>query len=245
MKAFWRRAGICEVLADQVGRRKFGFAVERALFAMVANRACAPNSKLYCYEQWLQEDVRLSGTQDLELHHLYRAMDFLEAHKGAIEEAIYFRIADLFNLEVDLIFCDTTSLHFEVDEENQGVGENDQVCGGIPAGAKTYKALRERGKSKNGRGDVLQIVVGLAVTRDGFPVRHWVFPGNTLDVTTVKRIKADLRGWQLSRCVVVGDAGGCIKARRTTPRPPTSLGTPFRPWACWPGAPWGLCAACP
>ena len=116
-------------------------------------------------------------------------------------------MADLFNLDVDLIFYDTTSLHFEIDEEDQGAGENEQVHGSTPAGGKTYKALRKRGKSKNGRGDVPQIVVGLAVTRDGFPVRHWVFPGNTVDVTTVKRIKADLKGWQLSRCVFVGDAG--------------------------------------
>ena len=52
-----------------------------------------------------------------------------------------------------------------------------------------------------------QIVVGLAVTRDGLPVRHWVFPGNTVDVTTVKKVKEDLRGWKLGRCVFVGDAG--------------------------------------
>ncbi|MCK6576457.1 hypothetical protein L6V77_35895, partial [Myxococcota bacterium] len=52
-----------------------------------------------------------------------------------------------------------------------------------------------------------QIVVGLAVTRDGLPVRHWIFPGNTVDVTTVQQVKADLRGWQLGRCVFVGDAG--------------------------------------
>lgn len=207
LEAVWNRVGIAEVLAEQVGRRKVDFAVERAVFAMVANRACAPSSKLYCYEQWLQEDVRLTGTEDLELHHLYRAMDFLEAHRERIEEAIYFRMADLFNLDVDLIFYDTTSLHFEIDEEDQGVGEDDHVRGSLPAGAKTYKAARKRGKSKNGRDDAPQIVVGLAVTRDGFPVRHWVFPGNTVDVTTVKQIKSDLKGWQLSRCVFVGDAG--------------------------------------
>lgn len=50
-------------------------------------------------------------------------------------------------------------------------------------------------------------MVGLAVTREGFPVRHWVFPGNTVDVTTVEQVKADLRGWQLTRCLFVGDAG--------------------------------------
>ena len=207
LEQLWNRVGIAEVIAEQVGRRSFDFSVERTLFALVANRACAPSSKLYCYEQWLKEDVRLSGTQDLELHHLYRAMDFLEAHKETIEEALYFRIADLFNLDVDLIFYDTTSLHFEIDEEDQGAGEEDVVRGSEPAGAKTYKAPRKRGNSKNKRTDVPQIVVGLAVTRDGFPVRHWVFPGNTVDVTTVKNIKADLKGWQLSRCVFVGDAG--------------------------------------
>ncbi|MFV2072664.1 MAG: hypothetical protein ACC742_08430 [Thermoanaerobaculales bacterium] len=47
---------------------------------MVANRAVAPSSKLNCYEQWLAEDVRIDGTSELSLHHLYRAMDFLEAH---------------------------------------------------------------------------------------------------------------------------------------------------------------------
>jgi transposase len=54
---------------------------------------------------------------------------------------------------------------------------------------------------------VPQIVVGLAVTRDGLPVRHWIFPGNTVDVTTVAKVKEDLRGWQLGRCVFVGDGG--------------------------------------
>ena len=50
------------------------------------------------------------------------------------------------------------------------------------------------------------MVVGLAVTRDGFPVRHWVFSGNTVDVSTVAEVKEDLRGWRLTRCVFVGDA---------------------------------------
>jgi hypothetical protein len=207
LEAIWHRLGIDEVIAQQLAYHKVDFAVERALFAMVANRACAPSSKLYCYEQWLRDDVRIDGTHTLALHHLYRAMDVLEAHKEAIEQALYFRLADLLSLDVELIFYDTTSLHFEIDEIDWGVGEEDLVEGSLAAGAKTYKAPRKRGLSKNGRGDAPQIVVGLAVTRDGLPVRHWVFPGNTVDVTTVAQVKADLRGWQLSRCVFVGDAG--------------------------------------
>jgi hypothetical protein len=207
LEALWERLGICATIEKQAASRKLGFPVERALFAMVANRACAPASKLYCFEQWLREDVRVRGAGDLALHHLYRAMDFLEANKDAIEREIFFQVSDLLTLDVDLIFYDTTSLHFEIDEIDHGTGPDDTVRGSKPAGAKRYKAPRKLGHSKNGRNDAPQIVVGLAVTRDGLPVRHWIFPGNTVDVTTVQQVKADLRGWQLGRCVFVGDAG--------------------------------------
>ena len=207
VEELWKRVGLDKIIKGRVRRRRFGFDVERAVFAMVANRALAPCSKLYCFEQWLREDIRIDGTDKLELQHLYRAMDFLEAEKEAIEKAVYFNLADLLNLDVDLVFYDTTSLHFEIDEEDEGAGEEDLVRGSTLAGSKKYKAPRKRGYSKNGRGDVPQIVVGLAVTREGLPVRHWVFPGNTVDVTTVKQVKDDLRGWKLGRCVFVGDAG--------------------------------------
>jgi len=207
LERLWQRLGIAEIIREKARGTKLEFDVERALFALVANRALAPCSKLYCWSQWLGEDIRIDGCQDLELHHLYRAMDFLEANKETIEQAIFFRLSDLLNLDVDLIFYDTTSLHFEIDEEDSGSGPEDLVPGSQISGGKMYPAPRKRGYSKNGRSDAPQIVVGLAVTRDGLPVRHWVFPGNTVDVTTVKKIKADLKGWSLGRCVFVGDAG--------------------------------------
>lgn len=216
LEQLWRRLGIPEVIAEVLAERKFDFDVERALFAMVANRALAPSSKLYCYEQWLKEEVHLEGAAGLELQHLYRAMDVLEANKDAIEKALYFRMADLLNLDVEIVFYDTTSLHFEIDEPDQGSGPSDEVQGSQAAGRKSYAALRKRGHSKNGRFDAPQIVIGLAVTRDGFPVRHWIFPGNTVDVTTVAKVKEDLKGWRLSRCVFVGDAGMVSKANLET-----------------------------
>ncbi len=131
---------------------------------MVANRALEPYSKLYCWEQWLREEIFLPSARSLELHHLYRAMDFLERHKAEIEKAVYFKVADLMNADVDLIFYDTTSLHFEVDEEDERTRTKE---------GRAYAPLRKRGYSKNGRDDAPQIVVGLAVTRDGLPVRSW------------------------------------------------------------------------
>lgn len=225
LEGTWKQLGIDAVIRQQAGTRQFGFDVERALFALVANRACAPASKLYCHEQWLKEDAHIEGTQSLKLHQLYRAMDFLEANKDAIEQAIFYRVADLLNLDVEVIFYDTTSLHFEIDDEDNGDQEG-KVQGSLAAGKKTYAAPRKRGHSKNGRSDAPQIVVGMAVTRDGFPVRHWVFPGNTVDLTTVAKVKEDLRGWQLTRCLFVGDAGmvsqaNCPRRRETGLIPPT------------------------
>src|SRR3954469_24877656 len=74
-------------------------------------------------------------------------------------------------------------------------------------GGKLYAPLRKRGHNKEGRDNQPQVIIALAVTRDGMPVRSWVLPGDTADVTTVARIKDDLRAWRLGRCLFVGDAG--------------------------------------
>ena len=211
LDCLWRELGIDQVIAAHAPTRRDRQPLERALFALVANRALQPYSKLYCHEQWLREEVFLPGQAQLALHHLYAAMDLLEAHKVEVEQAIYFRMADLLNADVDVIFYDTTSLHFEIDAEDAGSSQGSRAAGG-----REYPALRTRGHSKNGRGDAPQIVVGLAVTRDGLPVRSWVWPGATPDVTTVEQVKADLRGWRLGRCVFVGDAGMNSEANRRT-----------------------------
>jgi hypothetical protein len=208
LEQLWQRIGMPErlpaLVRDDTRRR---LPVERACFAMVANRCLAPASKLYLYEQWLREDVRIAGAEGLELHHLYRSMDFFERHREPLEKELFFRIADLFACDVELIFYDTTTLHSEIDGEDAGGAEDATLRGSHLAGAKRYPALRQRGKAKNRRNDVPQVIVGLAMTRDGLPVRSWVFRGDTVDVETVAQVKADLRGWKLTRSVFVGDAG--------------------------------------
>ncbi len=201
LEALWAELELGQVIAERTHRQGTRQPFERALFAMVANRALEPYSKLSCHGQWLSEEVFFPQREGLALQHLYRALDFWETHKQEVERAVYFRMADLMNADVDLIFYDTTSLHCEIDVEDE---------------AANGPALRRYGKSKNGRGDVPQVVVALAVTRDGLPVRSWVFPGNTADGTTVERVKADLRGWKLGRCVFVGDAGMNSEENRRT-----------------------------
>jgi hypothetical protein len=209
LEQLWKKVGLDKILPkltkDDTRRT---LPVERACFAMVSNRSCAPSSKLYCFEQWLHEDVHIEGTEGLDLHHLYRSMDFFEKHKEQIEEDLYFSVADLFNVDVELVFYDTTTLHFEIDEEDADGAESATVTGSKLAGSKKYEALRQRSKSsKNKRSDLPQIVVGLAMTRDGLPIRSWVFRGDTVDVETIKQVRKDLKGWKLTRSIFVGDAG--------------------------------------
>jgi transposase len=194
----WGELGVEQILLKQVPRRRKAAELVDAIFAMVANRALDPYSKLHCWEQWLTEEVFLPKLWQLDLHYLYFGMDLLEAHKAEVEKGVFFAMADLMNADVDLIFYDTTSLHFEVDEEDDAVQSKK---------GREYPPQRKWGHAKNGRDDVPQIVIGLAVTRDGLPVRSWVLPGNTGDVTTVEQVKQDLRGWRLGRCVFIGDAG--------------------------------------
>jgi transposase len=203
--ALWEELGIGPLLREKMQQDGCEAPHETALFAMTANRLARPASKLACYERWLADEVYWPEAKTLALDHLYRALDFLLCHIDSIEQELFFRTADLFNADVDLIFWDTTTLYFEIDDEDDdGEVWHDQA---IPA-------LRKRGHHKEGRDGNPQVVVGLALTRDGLPVRSWVFPGNTADVTTIHHLKDDWRGWRLNRCVFVGDSGMFSEANR-------------------------------
>ena len=204
-RALWEELGIGPLLRAKMQQTGCEAPHDLALLAMTANRLARPGSKLACYEQWLADDVYWPEAHALALEHLYRALDFLLSHIESLEQEIFFRTADLFNADVDLIFWDTTTLYCEIDDEDE---ESE------PWQTRMIPALRKRGHNKEGRDNNPQVVVGLALTRDGLPVRSWVFPGNTADVTTITHLKDDLRGWRLNRCVFVGDSGMFSEANR-------------------------------
>jgi hypothetical protein len=194
LDALWRRLGVAKAIAAAVGARRFQTDVERVLFALVCNRALRPFSKLAAAE-WASRDVHIPGLAEMDEDQAYRAMDGLgEADcEAGVQEAVFFACADLLNLEVDLLFFDTTSTYFERDEPEAGAD-----------GSPGFRAL---GHSKDHRPDLPQVVIGLAVTREGIPVRVWVWPGNTSDQTVVRQVKDDLAGWRLGRCIWIVDRG--------------------------------------
>ena len=192
IEALWEKIGLKKACADIAKADGAPVYYERALLAMTANRLCSPKSKLGVWDRWL-DTVYLPSCNELKLRHMYEAMDLLYEHASQVEKAVFFHTANLFNLEVDLIFYDTTTASFSTDYEDDPELNPDTT-------------LRCFGHSKEGTWSP-QVVVALAVTREGIPVRSWVMPGNTADTSTIKKIRADLRGWNLGRALFVADSG--------------------------------------
>jgi transposase len=200
LDALWARLEIGASIKRIADGRRFTTAVERVLFALVANRAIEPMSKLSATE-WASQDVVIPHLAGMDDDQAYRAMDLLveaDTH-GQVQEAVFFAVAHLLNLEVDVLFFDTTSTYFERDTEDP-----DEPGEGDHAGREGF---RRYGKSKDHRDDLPQIIIGLAVTREGIPVRCWCWPGNTQDQTVLAEVKDDLRAWKLGRVITVVDRG--------------------------------------
>jgi hypothetical protein len=210
LDALWQQLGIGPAMRELLKGRRLDASAERVLFALTANRALAPSSKLAA-ARWANEDVLVTGLPATTDDACYRAMDWLLQIREALEKRVFDRAAEVLGLEVDLLFFDTTSTYF-VTEEADAPAARDQQGNLVPGGAGDAGNGREAGfrtwgKSKDHRDDLPQIVIGMAVTRDGIPLRVWCWPGNTADSALIRQVKDDMRGWSLSRVVWVADRG--------------------------------------
>lgn len=188
LEALWQRLGIAKVIKELVKDRQFVTPIERLCFAMVAGRILSPGSKL-SLEHWVSQKAFIKGLEAVDVHNLYRAMDFLIESNDELQKAVFTEVARSTNLDVDLIFLDTTNTYFETDEDPSEEG------------------FLKRGHSKDGHPELPLVSIAFAVTRTGIPIRSWVFPGNTSDQTIVAQVKHDLGEWNLGKVVMVQDAG--------------------------------------
>jgi IS4 transposase len=220
LDGLWRRLGIDTAMTKLLAKRRVSSPFERVLFGLVANRALAPSSKLAAAD-WITHDVHIDGLPDTSDDVCYRAMDWLHDVREHLERAVFGKVANLLNLEVDLLFFDTTSTYFELEDPDEPVArdehghplpdnsatQDDGKDDGKDDGAANRVGFRTYGKSKDSRDDLPQIVIGMAVTRDGIPVRVWCWPGNTNDSALIRQVKDDMRDWTLSKIVWVADRG--------------------------------------
>jgi transposase len=234
LDALWRRLGIDTVMSRLLAGRKRDPRTERVLFALVANRALAPGSKLAA-AGWINRRAHIDGLTETSDDACYRAMDWLLDIAGDLEREVFWQVATLLDHEVDLLFFDTTSTYFETEHPDDPVvrdargqpvpdpssstasdtdtggtdtggtdtGDTDTGGTGTAAGV----GFRTYGKSKDSRDDLPQVVIGMAVTRAGIPVRVWCWPGNTTDSALIRQARADMRDWTLARVMWVADRG--------------------------------------
>jgi hypothetical protein len=224
LDGLWQRLGIDALLRRLAAGTRRDPIVERVLFTLVANRALAPSSKLAA-TSWVAHDVHIPGLEQVSDDACYRAMDWLIQVEEQLARGVFDAVAHLLNLEVDLIFFDTTSTYFETEDADEPVWRDDHGrivehdpddgdSGEPPAGATGRAGFRSRGKSKDSRDDLPQVVVGMAVTRDGIPVRVWCWPGNTSDSPLIRQVKDELRDWTLGKVIWVADRGFTSKENR-------------------------------
>ena len=210
LDGLWRRLGIDAVIRGCVKDRRLDSAVlERTLFALVANRALAPSSKLAA-TGWVAGDVHIDGLDQVSDDACYRAMDELHAMEGDFGKKVHDNLAHLLNLEVDLLFFDTTSTYFETGDADEALPRDEKgrrTGADGDGGAADAAGFRSHGKSKDSRPDPPQVIVGMAVTRDGIPVRVWCWPGDTGDSALIRQARDDMREWTLARIIWVGDRG--------------------------------------
>ena len=201
----WEQTGCRQAIEAFTGGRRFRFSLERAVFLTVLHRLFDPGSDRSA-EKW-KELYRIEDTESLQLHQLYRTMNWLgeeldsteqvgrtpfvpRCRKDLIEEELFSQRRDLFS-SLDLVFFDTTSIYFE--------GRGGETIG-------------KRGNSKDHRPDLAQMVVGIVIDAEGTPICCEMWPGNTTDVKSLIPVVDRLcRRFSINQICIVADRGMTCK----------------------------------
>ncbi len=180
--------GIKKILEKSFKNIKTDFNVEDALFNLILNRLSSPCSKNATTE-WQENQYDIN---EYDVHQYYRAMDHLHDKQEEIEDQLFQTMKSQSKTsakDLSIALFDTTSVVY--------YGEGDEE-----------ESLLKHGFSKARRSDLKQIVVGLAMTKDGIPISHEVFSGNTNDQTCFKEtIHKFSRKYTEPNVTFVGDRG--------------------------------------
>jgi hypothetical protein len=189
-KRIWDRLGLGRYFERYLEERRITFDAVEIIFTMVLNRLLEPRSELGA-RKWVES---LYGIKDIgDLHQWYRALDFLIEHKDELEVDLYEADRDLFNQETPkgypMVLMDTTSVVYFGDGEKA-------------------EDILDYGYSKEKRFDLKQVIVGVLMTRDGIPIGHEVYPGNTNDINAFREMIHSVGGrFKIRRVIIVCDRG--------------------------------------
>ena len=194
-RQLWNNMKLTEIISGQIRKQEGRVKINAAAYVevMTVNRCVNPLSKLAA-SRWKGDTCYklMKGYGDLsdEVEYYYRSMDYLLKVKDVVELEIFKRLETLFSINVKLTFYDITSTFFYTD--NCSIGKN--------------------GHSRDHRPDKEQIVIGVVTSDEGYPIKHYVFTGNTKDETTVSEVVSDLKNqFNIEETVFVGDRGMITK----------------------------------
>lgn len=190
LEKLFHRYGIDKILQEiACAHPKLTIDIRKIIFTLVACRFIRPGSKLKVFEHWQKKLYPEMISKKIELHQIYRVIDILSKYKEKIENNLYWQDRDLFNMQVDIVLYDLTTLRFESTREDRG-------------------SLRRFGYSKEMRSDCTQVVLGLLVDTHGIPLGFEVYPGNTFEGKTLEDIVRKMRKkFKVRRFIFVADRG--------------------------------------
>lgn len=186
-KFIWKKLKLDTIISDCIGKKHtLHYDITQAVFSMVVNRLLSPSSKLKHYNT-KENYTLLEQHEENELHEFYRGLEHLSESKERIEEMLFEVRRDLFNQELDVVFYDVTTYHFESQRASE---------------------LLNYGFSKANKVNEVQVVMGLLIDSEGLPVAYELFEGNTFDSKTLPGILTALKErFLIKRIVIVGDKG--------------------------------------
>ena len=172
----------------EIAKEKFMMAVTAILAGRFYHRNDASERSTHL---WYTDKVYLPDKITLTDEDFYRSLDVLIESKDEIERRYYEQNLNLFNGKLDLVLFDTTSVYYWGAE-----------------GPSEEKDLLQYGFSKDGKGNLKQLIVGVLMTTEGVPIAHEVFPGNTADVNSFSRIVTILKEkYQIDKVILIADRG--------------------------------------
>jgi transposase len=182
-KKIWKEFELDKILNKLTSSKKTQFNLNDNSFLMAIQHLLEPKSKLSTYTH----QNRYLGLPEVELQHLYRSLDLLSESKEVLEEKIFFKNRNLFNMQVDVVFYDVTTFSFESVRKD---------------------SLRDFGFSKDAKFKEVQVVMGLLIDREGRPIGYDLFPGNTFEGKTLAAALQKLeKRFGIRRVIIVADRG--------------------------------------
>jgi transposase len=179
----WKRFELDQFLKKIARKSKLQFDLGNSVFTIVISRLIAPTSKLKLYSK----QSHYHGRNDVSLQHLYRSLDRLADSKDELESHLFAMNRSLFNLSVDVVFYDVTTLYFE---------------------SNCADELKDFGYSKDCKFNEVQVVIGLLIDKDGRPIGFDVYPGNTFEGSTLTTALNKLKQrFTIERVIIVADRG--------------------------------------